>query len=80
MVNKVKKIIIVGAVAAGSKCAFKLKREKPEYDITIFTEENLVSYSACGLPFFIGGQIKSSENLIYSFHTFSKKLKSIFRH
>lgn len=59
-----KKIIIIGAVAAGSKCAFKLKRERPDWEITIFTEENMVSYSSCGLPFFIGGQIKSSENLI----------------
>ena len=58
------KIVIIGAVAAGSKCAFKLKREKPEFDITIYTLEDVVSYSACGLPYYIGGQIKSSENLI----------------
>lgn len=58
------KIIIIGAVAAGSKCAFKLKREKPEYDIVIYTAENIVSYSGCGLPYFIGGQIKTSDNLI----------------
>ena len=62
--NENKKIIIIGAVASGSKCAFKLKREKPTWDIIIYTEENMVSYSACGLPYFIGGQIKSSENLI----------------
>lgn len=61
---KKEKIIIIGAVAAGSKCAFKLKRECPHYDITIYTAEDVVSYSACGLPYFIGGQIKSSENLI----------------
>ena len=58
------KIIIIGSVAAGSKCAFKLKREKPDFDIVIYTQENLVSYSACGLPFYIGGQIKDSQNLI----------------
>lgn len=59
-----KKILIIGSVAAGSKCAFKLKRERPDYDIVIYTNENVVSYSACGLPYYIGGQIKSSENLI----------------
>ncbi len=62
--NETKKIVIIGAVAAGSKCAFKLKREQPKWDILVYTEENMVSYSACGLPYFIGGQIKSSENLI----------------
>lgn len=63
MKNK-EKIIIAGCVAAGSKCAFKLKRERPEFDITIYTMEDTVSYSACGLPFYIGGQIKNSDNLI----------------
>ena len=58
------KIIIIGAVASGSKCAFKLKRLKPDFDIIIYTDEDKVSYSACGLPYFIGGQIKSIENLI----------------
>jgi len=62
--NEKEKIIIIGCVAAGSKCAFKLKRERPEFDITIYTMEDTVSYSACGLPYYIGGQIKSSENLI----------------
>ncbi len=63
MKNK-EKIIIAGCVAAGSKCAFKLKRERPEFDINIYTLEDTVSYSACGLPYYIGGQIKNSENLI----------------
>lgn len=62
--KETKKIVIIGAVASGSKCAFKLKREQPDWNIVIYTEENLVSYSACGLPYFIGGQIKSSENLV----------------
>ena len=42
----------------------KPPEEKPEFDITIYTLEDVVSYSACGLPYYIGGQIKSSENLI----------------
>ncbi len=58
------KVVIIGSVAAGSKCAFKLKRERPDFDVVIYTEEDVVSYSACGLPYYIGGQIKSSENLI----------------
>lgn len=58
------KIIIIGSVAAGSKCAFKLKRERPDFDITIYTEENFVSYSACGLPYFIEGIIRKSSDLV----------------
>ena len=59
-----KKIIIIGAVASGSKCAFKLKRERPEFNIVIYTADDMVSYSSCGLPFFIGGQIKDGKSLV----------------
>lgn len=58
------KVIIIGGVAGGSKTAAKLKRLKPEYEITIYTKEQFVSYSACGLPYYIGGSIRDMEKLI----------------
>ena len=58
------KVVIIGGVASGSKAAFKLKRLKPEIDITIYTKEHNVSYSACGMPYYIGGIIKDIEKLI----------------
>lgn len=57
------KIVIIGAVAAGSKCAAKLKRDNPDFDVEIYTEEDKISYSACGLPYYIEGIVKY-ENLI----------------
>ena len=58
------KVVIIGGVASGSKAAFKLKRLKPNFDITIYTKEHNVSYSACGMPYYIGGIIKDIEKLI----------------
>ena len=58
------KVIIIGAVAAGSKTAMKLKRLRPDWDIVIYTSDNEVSYSACGLPYYIAGSIKEVETLI----------------
>lgn len=58
------KVIIIGGVAGGSKTAAKLKHLKPEYDITIYTKEQFVSYSACGFPFYIGGSIRDLDKLI----------------
>ncbi len=58
------KVVIIGGVASGSKAAFKLKRLKPEFNITIYTKEHNVSYSACGMPYYIGGIIKDIEKLI----------------
>jgi len=59
-----KKIVVLGAVAAGSKVAAKLKRDNPNYDITIYTKDSNVSYSACAMPYFIGGMINNIDELI----------------
>ena len=58
------KVVIIGAVAAGSKTAMKLKRLRPDWEIVIYTSDNEVSYSACGLPYYIAGAIKDVETLI----------------
>lgn len=59
-----KKIVIIGGCAAGPKTAAKAKRVNPEYKIELYTMENVVSYSACGMPYYIEGSVPSAENLI----------------
>ncbi len=59
----VKKVIIIGGGAAGPKTAAKLRREDPDSIIQIYTEEKNISYSACGLPYFIGDIIPNIEEL-----------------
>lgn len=59
-----KKIVIIGGGAAGPKTAAKLKRTNPDYQIDLYTQENVVSYSACGLPYFIEGIIDDYKKLI----------------
>lgn len=49
------KIVILGGVAAGAKAAAKSRRLKPDAEINVYTDDTNVSYSACGLPFFIEG-------------------------
>ena len=59
------KVVIIGGVAAGPKIMAKLLRTK-EFDcqIDLYTEENMISYSACGLPYYIEGIIKDFNKLI----------------
>lgn len=57
-------LVIIGGVAAGTKAAAKARRENPDLKITIFTDEDKISYSACGLPYFIKGIIPSYKNLV----------------
>ena len=58
------KIIIIGGVAAGAKAAAKSRRLKPDSEINVYTEDTHVSYSACGLPFFIEGNFDDYKMLL----------------
>ena len=58
------KIIIIGGVAAGAKTAAKTKRLLPESEVHIYTKDNFVSYSACGMPYYIAGDFRDWEQLI----------------
>ncbi len=57
-------LIIIGGVAAGTKAASKARRENPELKITLYTDEKYVSYSACGMPYYIQGVISSEQRLL----------------
>ncbi len=59
-----KKIVIIGGCAAGPKTAAKAKRVNPENKIELYTMENMISYSACGMPYYIKGAVPSYQNLI----------------
>lgn len=58
------KIVIIGGVAAGAKTAAKTKRSLPDSEVHIYTKDNYVSYSACGLPYYIAGDFQDWEQLI----------------
>ncbi len=58
------KIVIIGGGAAGAKIAAKAKRECPQNEIELYTEEKFIAYSACGLPYFIEGIVDDIKKLI----------------
>lgn len=58
------RVIIIGAVAAGMSAAAKLKRIKPDYEVVVYEKGEVVSFGACGLPYFIGGFFDDPNNMI----------------
>ena len=58
------KYVILGGVAAGTKAAAKLKRLDRKAEVKIFTKSRDISYAGCGLPYYIGGDIPTREELI----------------
>ncbi|MGQ9530288.1 MAG: FAD-dependent oxidoreductase [Candidatus Bathycorpusculaceae bacterium] len=59
-----KRIVIIGAHAAGVDAASAARKTDRTAEITLITEEKHGGYSRCGLPFVIGGQIPNFNNLI----------------
>lgn len=59
-----KRVVIIGGGAAGPKTAAKLRREDPDAVIEMYTEEQVISYSACGLPYYIEGIISDINELL----------------
>ena len=58
------KIVILGGVAAGAKAAAKARRLLPEAQIDLYTDDTHISYSACGLPYYIEGNFDNYEMLL----------------
>ena len=58
------KLIVIGAVAAGTKAASKAKRDNPDLEVKVFTKERYISYAGCGLPYYIGGIIRDKQELL----------------
>ena len=58
------RVVIVGGVAAGMSAAAKLKRIKPDYEVVIYEKTDIVSFGACGLPYFVGGFFDDKKEMI----------------
>ncbi len=49
------RILIAGGVAAGMSAAARARRNGKDDGITVFERSGIVSFGACGLPYFVGG-------------------------
>ena len=58
------KIVIIGGVAAGAKVAAKARRLLPDAKIDLYTDDTHVSYSMCGLCYFIQGNFEDYHTLL----------------
>lgn len=56
--------VVIGGDAAGMSAASKAKRDDPDIDVIVFEKGEWVSYGACGLPYYVKGDIQSLEDLV----------------
>lgn len=57
------KILIVGGVAGGASAAARLRRLDESAEIIMFERGEYISFANCGLPYYIGGEIKEKRML-----------------
>ncbi|WP_314696604.1 NAD(P)/FAD-dependent oxidoreductase, partial [Mogibacterium timidum] len=60
------KVLVVGAVAGGATALARLRRLDEDAEIIVFERGGYISYANCGLPYYIGEQIKNRESLFVS--------------
>ncbi len=58
------RIVVIGGVAAGPKAAAKARRMDHQASITIVERGEFLSYSGCGLPYYISGKVRDQGSLM----------------
>ncbi|MEE8586736.1 MAG: FAD-dependent oxidoreductase, partial [Acidobacteriota bacterium] len=58
------RIVVVGGNAAGMTAASRAKRLDPALRITILESGRFISYSICGLPYALTGEVGRHEDLV----------------
>ena len=56
--------VIVGGDAAGMSAASKAKRDDPDREVIVLERGEWVSYGACGLPYYVKGEITDLDDLV----------------
>jgi NADPH-dependent 2,4-dienoyl-CoA reductase/sulfur reductase-like enzyme len=58
------KLVVIGGDAAGMSAASQAKRRQPGMEIVVFERSPHTSFSACGIPYYIGRVVEAEEKLI----------------
>lgn len=58
------RIVVIGGVAAGMSAAARARRAAKDAEITVFEKGSVVSFGACGLPYFAGGWFDDPDFMI----------------
>ena len=58
------RLVVIGGDAGGMAAASQARRMRPDLDIVAFEKGNWTSYSACGIPYLVGGEIGALDELV----------------
>lgn len=58
------RIVIIGAVVAGTSAAAEIRRRDKDTEIIIYEKDSYISYSSCGMPYYIGNVFSDFDQLV----------------
>lgn len=59
----VMQVVVIGANACGAKAACRVKRLNPHAEVILMDKDDLISYGACGIPYYVSGDIPDEKAL-----------------
>jgi NADPH-dependent 2,4-dienoyl-CoA reductase/sulfur reductase-like enzyme len=70
-------LVVVGGVAAGLSAAARARRIDPRLEIVVLEKGPVISYGACGLPYFVEGRVTNASQLIIYTPEYFRKERQI---
>jgi NADPH-dependent 2,4-dienoyl-CoA reductase/sulfur reductase-like enzyme len=58
------RLVVIGGDAAGMSAATNARRGRPDLEIVVLEQGRRTSYSACGIPYVVGGAVDDLEDLV----------------
>lgn len=58
------RVIIIGAVAAGTSAATEIRRNDKNAEIIVYEKDKFISYAGCGMPFYISNEFNDFNGLV----------------
>ncbi len=62
--SRPRRLVVIGGDAGGMAAASQARRRQPDFDIVALEMGHWTSYSACGIPFLVGGEVGDIDELI----------------
>jgi NADPH-dependent 2,4-dienoyl-CoA reductase/sulfur reductase-like enzyme len=70
-------LVVIGGVAAGLSAAARARRIDPHLEILVLEKGPVISYGACGLPYYVEGLVRDSRQLIVYTPEYFRKERNI---
>jgi NADPH-dependent 2,4-dienoyl-CoA reductase/sulfur reductase-like enzyme len=59
-----RRLVVIGGDAAGMSAVMQVRRRQPDREIVVLEKGRWTSYSACGIPYVVGGAVDDIDDLV----------------